>query len=37
MSTGKREFSKFIDCTDTITVHHYHNLDKDRNFYKELA
>lgn len=37
MSTGKREFSKFIDCTETITVHHYHNLDKDRNFYKELA
>ena len=37
MSTGKREFEKFIDYTDKITVHHYHDLDKDRNFYKELA
>lgn len=37
MSTGKREFDKCIECIDDITVHHYHDLSKNRDFYKDLA
>lgn len=37
MSTGTREFDKFIDLTSELVVHHYHDLTKDRSFYMELA
>lgn len=37
MSTGSKNFSKFVDFTQALTVHHYHDLSKDRSFYKDLA
>lgn len=37
VKTGKRDFDKYIDLTMDITVHHYHDLDKDRTFYMDLA
>ena len=37
MDTGKREFEKFVDLRNQITLHHYADLTKDRRFYIELA
>ena len=37
MSTGKREFSDFIDLTGKIVLHHYPDLSKDRRYYIRLA
>ena len=37
MDTGKREFEKFVDLRNQITLHHYADLTKDRKFYIELA
>ena len=37
MSTGKREFTKFVDLRNKITLHHYPDLTKDRKFYITLA
>lgn len=37
MSTGERAFTKFIDLRNQITLHHYADFTKDRNFYIELA
>lgn len=37
MSTGKREFTEFIDLRKEIVLHHYADLTKDRKFYIQLA
>lgn len=37
MSTGLRDFKEYVDFTQVLTVHHYHDESKDRTFYKELA
>ena len=39
MSTGKRDFTEFIDLTqdENLDVHHYPDLTRDRLFYRDLA
>ena len=37
MSTGKREFTKFVNLENEITLHHYADGSKDRTFYIQLA
>lgn len=37
MSTGQRGFAQFIDLRDKITLHHYMDITKKRDFYIDLA
>lgn len=37
MDTGERGFTKFVDLTDKLVVHHYTDLSRDRMFYMDLA
>lgn len=37
MDTGERGFTKFVDLTDKLVVHHYADLSRDRMFYMDLA
>lgn len=37
MSTGKRVFHSFVDLRNKITLHHYADFTKNRDFYIELA
>lgn len=37
MSTGEKTFTKYVDFTNALTVHHYHDLSKGREWYKDLA